>query len=984
MDKDKDRKPGPVSGGIEEILRRRAELDGLIREKFKKELAILFTDICGYTQFMDARGDIEGRALLQRHNDIVFSRVDAHGGRVIKTIGDAVMASFNTALDAVKAAVAVQEGLDRHNRAAGVRDEIHVKIGVNSGTALVDGHDLFGDAVNVAARIQSQAGKDEILISEGVYQDVRSSEDILCRYHGEVSVKGKPEPLLLYRVIWRQEEEGAPVEGLVRSGAPGAVRAEAPPGHIPSVLHLELNLEGDILKVGFHEQGKGEESTIRRYEERPFSRQAVDGRVASMVELLNRATRQGRVSKEALLKLRDTGKVLYDELLPPSVKEMVAGSRAGYLVLNLDEKLVQVPWELLNDGNRFLCLRFGVGRIVKTRQKSVGTRQRVLGHPLKMLILADPRGDLKDAYGEGVRVRDELDGDPDLVNVSFRTEGITSDFLREKIRNFDMVHFAGHSDYDAEHPERSRWLLSEGGLSAGDIMKMAGTGTMPALVFSNACESARTGGWSVEDFHHEKIFGLANAFLLAGARHYVGTLWDVLDEPGRLMAETFYRGLIWGDPVGDALRRARVKVIEAYGEETIVWAGYVLYGDPAFRYLGERSQAEEAERPRPMVVPQKNPSDVRSREEVIAFGEEKSRRSRKGLFWALAGGLILAVALAWVGFQHFRPDTGPLEREIMLLYLSGDYPGAAKVCDRITGVDSSLALPYLVLAKIRLSEGDLEGAELHFKRVLESGRAGVGQRAEALMGLGRICSLRNQSEAALQYYEKASALAPQRPGPYLSRAMLLSREKEAGPAESLLRKVLTLSGDDPGVRAFARQALDRIAFSRNEERRKKVDRLVRSLLGRMNQPAPPPHTDGWTSSPLTVWIMDFEVTGCGAQEGEDALVQARLSDLILEGSHAQVVERAVLDKVLEELKGTEVGHLPAGRSQRSVVPGKDPGCKAHAQGRDLVPGPHDARGASPHRNGDRPGDGCRGKRFQQGHEAFGHGGLLGGGNPGKN
>ena len=104
------------SSTIEEFLREKARLDKIIKEKFKRQVTVLFTDICGYTQYMDTKGDITGRGMLQIHNDIVLPLIEKHKGIVIKTIGDAVMATFSAPLAAVKASIEIQNGLNKYNR----------------------------------------------------------------------------------------------------------------------------------------------------------------------------------------------------------------------------------------------------------------------------------------------------------------------------------------------------------------------------------------------------------------------------------------------------------------------------------------------------------------------------------------------------------------------------------------------------------------------------------------------------------------------------------------------------------------------------------------------------------------------------------------------------------------------------------------------------------------------------------------------------
>jgi len=103
-----------------------------------------------------------------------------------------------------------------------------------------------------------------------------------------------------------------------------------------------------------------------------------------------------------------------------------------------------------------------------------------------------------------------------LIHTTSRSENVTPEFIKEKIRNFDIVHFAGHADYDRQNPEESGWRLSRGNLKVQHIKKMAGTASMPALIFSNACQSARTEMRPLTEHFQEEIFGVASAFCLPG------------------------------------------------------------------------------------------------------------------------------------------------------------------------------------------------------------------------------------------------------------------------------------------------------------------------------------------------------------------------------------------------------------------------------------------------------------------------------------
>ena len=129
-----------------------------------------------------------------------------------------------------------------------------------------------------------------------------------------------------------------------------------------------------------------------------------------------------------------------------------------------------------------ISIGWGLSNGTRTKQNVIGAGHvRALARPLKMLILADPKGDLKEAYLEGTQIRDYLDREKDLINASLQTDNVSSDFIKEKMRNFDLVHFAGHHDYDPLNPQRSGWRLTDGGFKAQDILKMVGAGFLPVL-----------------------------------------------------------------------------------------------------------------------------------------------------------------------------------------------------------------------------------------------------------------------------------------------------------------------------------------------------------------------------------------------------------------------------------------------------------------------------------------------------------------------
>lgn len=343
-------------------------------------------------------------------------------------------------------------------------------------------------------------------------------------------------------------------------------------------LILDLSREGRRLKVGFTE---GHQRTLRPYEEHEVNWEQVEKTCVELIKLLGRSNRGAPEIPDGLKK---SGHLLFDLLIPAKAKEQLATSAARTLTLRLEDSLVHIPWELLYDGREFLCRRFAIGRIASTRQIPTSRSVRTLQAPFNILILADPRGDLEASYREGVEIKNFLDEKRDVFHVDFKSYPVDIAFVTKNLRDYDIIHYAGHAEYDSRNPFEGGWVLSDGILRAGTIAAMGGFQPMPALVFSNACQSGRTEEWKISEGYEEQIFGLANAFLLSGVQHYIGTFWEVVDEPSSNFAKNFYASIAAGESVGTALRSARLAVNEAHGEKNLLWASYMLYGDPDFAF----------------------------------------------------------------------------------------------------------------------------------------------------------------------------------------------------------------------------------------------------------------------------------------------------------------------------------------------------------------------------------------------------------------
>lgn len=161
---------------------------------------IVFTDIARSTELMRQLGDAAMRDLLREHERITRDRLSLHGGTEIKLTGDGFLASFGSATRALKFAVELQRALVERNKTAGV--PLRLRIGINAGEPIAEEHDLFGIAVNTAARIAEQAKGDEILVADVVRQLV-DGKGFVFTDRDCLTLKGLDAPVRVWELRWQ-------------------------------------------------------------------------------------------------------------------------------------------------------------------------------------------------------------------------------------------------------------------------------------------------------------------------------------------------------------------------------------------------------------------------------------------------------------------------------------------------------------------------------------------------------------------------------------------------------------------------------------------------------------------------------------------------------------------------------------------------------------------------------------------------------------
>ena len=179
--------------------------EGEVRRKLA---AILYADVAAYSRLTGA--DEEGtHKTLSAYLDAMAAAIEGHDGRVVHYAGDAVLAEFRSVVAALACAVEIQKELGARNAEVPDERKVQFRIGVNLGEVIVDRDDIYGDGVNVAARLESLADPGGICVSGKVYEETRNRLEVAFEEMGAQSVKNITEPVPAYRVILAAGEAGS-------------------------------------------------------------------------------------------------------------------------------------------------------------------------------------------------------------------------------------------------------------------------------------------------------------------------------------------------------------------------------------------------------------------------------------------------------------------------------------------------------------------------------------------------------------------------------------------------------------------------------------------------------------------------------------------------------------------------------------------------------------------------------------------------------
>ncbi len=264
----------------------------------------------------------------------------------------------------------------------------------------------------------------------------------------------------------------------------------------------------------------------------------------------------------------------------PDARARIADLHGDHLLLRVQPELLGIPWELLvpRRGGQFLWQLFDVSRQIRGCEGAPRSPRRAEG-PLRVLLLANLEAgregrDLPDAEREAALLLDLAAARPDVFRVERKSPASARELGLLIGQGYDVVHFAGHSSREGGE---AAWVLGNGE-PAGPIDQALGEGSPPVLVFANACSSGPERVWGGGE-------SPARRFLEAGVAAYVGTNWDLHDAGSAAFADAFYRALVGGSTLAQAVSAARSAL---FGAHPLAWANYVLYGDPTLRLVPGR------------------------------------------------------------------------------------------------------------------------------------------------------------------------------------------------------------------------------------------------------------------------------------------------------------------------------------------------------------------------------------------------------------
>ncbi len=187
----------------------------MAKERVERRLtAVLAADVAGYSRLMGADEEGTLKQLKVHRRELVDPKIEEHRGRIIKTTGDGLLVEFASVVDAMRCAAEIQRGMVARNTGKPEAERIEFRIGINVDDVITDGGDIFGDGVNVAARLEGIAEPGGICVSSRVQEDTQGRLDVIFEDKGELQLKNIKRPVRVYQVRLEESQPAIPAPAL--------------------------------------------------------------------------------------------------------------------------------------------------------------------------------------------------------------------------------------------------------------------------------------------------------------------------------------------------------------------------------------------------------------------------------------------------------------------------------------------------------------------------------------------------------------------------------------------------------------------------------------------------------------------------------------------------------------------------------------------------------------------------------------------------
>jgi hypothetical protein len=317
-------------------------------------------------------------------------------------------------------------------------------------------------------------------------------------------------------------------------------------------LHLEITGENSSWKWKIlHRRGNGNSCISAAM---PFPRCITPQDAAALLPIGNLLCRTDYAQY---------GMNLHKAIIPAELSDLLAGYHEGDCLFEVPDQWAPIPFELLVDKNGFFCERFKIGTILHIPGVDAG-RFHDSVRPLSFGVIADPAGDLPQAYNEGMMINNLLQASGCMVRTTSKG---ASQKIREIFWGASVVHYAGHSIF-SNNRDDCGWKIKNGELlPLADLMKNT-LENPPLVVFSNSCEAAKTS---------TGFAGVAGAFMQMGVAQIIGPFTRVTDTEAHVCAAEFFKRFIRNKHPAESL--FAMKKTNSKNPAALV---YRLFGDPCW------------------------------------------------------------------------------------------------------------------------------------------------------------------------------------------------------------------------------------------------------------------------------------------------------------------------------------------------------------------------------------------------------------------